>query len=174
MPSSIHDLFHEEQRFTQKWLWIIIGGSALPVSLFLIYMVYARTVLNEPVGDPNQSDALLFLLVTVFFLLDFLIILAFRHVRLETVVTRENLSVQFTWLGKEKVPIADIASATVREYHPIREYGGWGLRMGPSGKAYNVRGNMGVQITRKNGKTFLIGSQRAEELGAVLGRLLEE
>jgi len=34
--------------------------------------------------------------------------------------------------------------------------------------AYNVSGNEGVQVTLRNGKSFLLGSLRATELGQAL------
>jgi len=60
----------------------------------------------------------------------------------------------------------EIESLEARTYRPIREYGGWGIRFGAGGKAYNVSGNRGLQLTFRGGRTkhVLIGSQRAEEL----------
>lgn len=62
----------------------------------------------------------------------------------------------------------EIASAEVRTYRPIREYGGWGLRYGPGGWAYNARGDRGVQLVLRDGRRVLIGSGRAEELLAAI------
>jgi hypothetical protein len=39
------------------------------------------------------------------------------------------------------------------------EYGGWGIKYGKMGKAYNVSGNRGVQLEFTDGKRLLIGSQ---------------
>ena len=59
-----------------------------------------------------------------------------------------------------------IESAEARTYRPIMDYGGWGIRFGVRGKAYNVRGNRGLQLILGEGRSeqILIGSQRAEEL----------
>ena len=57
----------------------------------------------------------------------------------------------------------DIDQIHVRKYSPILEYGGWGMRYGRNGKAFNVRGNYGIQIVKKNGKKVLIGTQRPED-----------
>ncbi len=46
----------------------------------------------------------------------------------------------------------------------MKEYGGWGIRYGMKGMAYNVSGNRGVQLEFETGKRLLIGSQRPEEL----------
>ena len=56
-----------------------------------------------------------------------------------------------------------------RQYKPIREYGGWGIRYGRGGKAYNVSGNKAVQLVLKNGKRLLIGSQRPDKLVEAIG-----
>jgi hypothetical protein len=50
-----------------------------------------------------------------------------------------------------------------KQYGPLREFGGWGIRWVPGKIAYNVRGNRGVWIERTNGRAVLIGSQHAEE-----------
>ena len=47
----------------------------------------------------------------------------------------------------------------VRTYSPVIEYGGWGMRYGRNGTAFNVRGNVGIQIVKKDGKRILIGTQ---------------
>jgi hypothetical protein len=54
----------------------------------------------------------------------------------------------FSWEEIEKI--------SVREYSPLFEYGGWGIRRGKSGRAYNVKGNIGLQLVLKNGKKILL------------------
>jgi hypothetical protein len=63
---------------------------------------------------------------------------------------------------------SEIRSCEARRYRPILEYGGWGIRWGRSGKAYNVHGNRGVQLVFQDGKRLLIGSQRADQLAAAI------
>jgi hypothetical protein len=59
----------------------------------------------------------------------------------------------------------DVLTIEVRKYKPIREYGGWGYRFSfKNGKAYNISGNMGLQIVLKNGDKILIGTQKPDEL----------
>ena len=68
----------------------------------------------------------------------------------------------------------DLSGCYAREYKPIREYGGWGIRCSlKKGRAYNVSGNKGVQLVLKNGKQLLIGSQRADELEEAIRSIRE-
>ena len=53
------------------------------------------------------------------------------------------------------------------------EYGGWGLRGGfflnkGKGTAYNVSGNIGIQLEFVNGKKILIGTHKRDEVDRVL------
>ncbi len=64
-----------------------------------------------------------------------------------------------------------VESCTVRRYSPLKEFGGWGIRIGMNGTAYNVKGNMGFQFQTHEGKRILIGTQRPEELTEVLEHL---
>jgi hypothetical protein len=87
---------------------------------------------------------------------------------LRVTVTPEAVRIHMAPFFKRTIARADIAGAEARTYSPIREYGGWGLRLGPRGWAYNVSGNRGVELTLASGKHVMIGSPRAEELEAAI------
>ncbi len=67
-------------------------------------------------------------------------------------------------------PFEEIVTHRAVTYRPIAEYGGWGLRRGRNGSAYNVSGNRGVLLTFRDGTTLLLGSRRADELDAAIDR----
>ena len=69
----------------------------------------------------------------------------------------------------------EVEKAYVRQYSPIGEYGGWGIRfgLGGKGKAYNVSGNIGLQLELKDGKKILFGTQRQEDIKQVLDQLVQ-
>jgi hypothetical protein len=71
------------------------------------------------------------------------------------------------------VDLREIRAARAVTYRPIRDYGGWGIRLGAKGWAYNVSGDRGVELEMTNGTLLLIGSQRPEDLAAAIesGRL---
>lgn len=73
-------------------------------------------------------------------------------------------------LSPERFPVTNIATHSVRTYDPVGEYGGWGMRSGAQGRAYNARGNEGVQLVFRDGSRMLLGSQRPDELDAALAQ----
>jgi hypothetical protein len=150
--------FREEQRF--PWVWAIPLFAAIP-----LYGLYQQTVLHRPFGNHPAPDSVLW--VTLGFILALGIWLT--RARLITEVREDVLSVRFflLWPGRE-IPWSEIARAEAVTYRPIRDYGGWGVRRGAAGMAYNVSGKRGVSIHLRNGENLLVGSQRAEELAQAI------
>ena len=156
--------FREVQRFRQKWLWPFL--AAVPLSLIGIfgYGMIQQLVLGRPWGDRPLSDTALAVIGPLMILLGIGLTLLFFKMKLLTEVREDGMHINFVPLARRTVLFANIISCEVRTYNPIREYGGWGARFGPAGKAYNVSGNRGVQLKLSNGERLLIGSQRPEEL----------
>jgi len=95
---------------------------------------------------------------------------ALLTLRLTTSVTNDVLSVRYGFLYKTRVPLSDIALAEAVEYAPVRDYGGWGIRGTRRRRALNARGTQGVLVTRNDGTTLLVGSQKPRELLEALAR----
>jgi hypothetical protein len=164
MPPKNELSFSEVQRFRQIWVVILVGFIAVLSWAFLIGLL-----LNP---DPSSVGIVIivFIIFGVFFPVWFLVM------KLEIRVGGLLLSYRMfpLHLSWREVSIGEIASAEAVTYHPILEYGGWGIRIGCRGWAYNVSGNRGVFIRKKTGKCFLLGSQRPEELAGTIQRAMEE
>ena len=89
---------------------------------------------------------------------------ALLSLRLTTTVTPQEISIRYGFLYRTRLPLSEIALAEAVEYAPIREYGGWGIRGSRRRRALNARGNQGVLLTRSDGTTLLVGSQKPREL----------
>jgi hypothetical protein len=89
-------------------------------------------------------------------------------VRLLTEVHPGRLIVGLYPFRRTSIDLADIESAEVRDYSALREFGGWGIRTGQSGKCYSAYGTQGVQLWLKGDRRILLGSQKADELAAAL------
>jgi hypothetical protein len=100
----------------------------------------------------------------------FLILVSVLTVRQTTTVGDGGVTVRFGVLYRTQILFSEMARAEAMSYHPVRDYGGWGIRGFGRRRALNTRGNQGVLITRLDGSTILIGSQEPRELLAALAR----
>jgi len=147
-------LFEEKQKFNQWWLWAIL----------LIF-----PLLSVIPFDDNGLNI-------YYVIIGISIPLIFYLFELRTFVTSEGLSFQFFpfHLKKHLVKIEDIEKCKAMEYSPLKEYGGWGIRYGFKGKAYNVSGNLGVKVHLKNGRNIMFGSQRHNEFAKALKKIKKQ
>lgn len=155
--------FTEVQRFRQWWLLIIMLIPALIFSWGIVQQIF----LHKPFGDKPMSDEGLIssLLIFIVFFIWF-----FAFLRLETAVDETGIQYDFKGfpLKKQLLKWEDIESARAVKYRPLLDYGGWGIRWGFHGKAYNVSGNMGIQIRTRAGANILIGTQDPEAFYSVV------
>jgi len=152
--------YSETQRFNQWWIWLAL---LLPIGIFL-WGILKQVVLKQPFGDNPSSDEGLI----AGGLIPLLLLLLFRRIRLDTTIDEEGIRVYFAPFSKKFFAWSEIENAWVREYKPLLEYGGWGIRFGAKGTAYNIAGNQGLQLELRNGRRFLIGTQDAAHLQRVL------
>ena len=170
MPNDQTDSFKEIQRFDQPWLWILLVTTMLVLVGVFGYGLFQQMVLGVPWGERPLSDTALLSAGMTSLLLFGGILMLFRSLRLITEVRPEGLSIRFQPLRRKLIPYRQIKSCQARTYRPLWEYGGWGIKYGPSGWAYNVKGERGVQLVLQDGKRILIGSQRADELERAIRR----
>lgn len=88
--------------------------------------------------------------------------------RMQTEVTADSVDISMFYLISESIPHGQIAEHQVLEYRPLREFGGWGLRYGPSGRAYSMSGSEGVRLVLDDGSQITLGSQNAEALASAI------
>ena len=106
----------------------------------------------------------------VLILVLFLILFSVLTLRQTTIVVSDAVTVRYGFLYRVRIPFSEIAHAEAVSYRPVRDYGGWGIRGLGRRRALNTRGNQGVLITRADGSTILVGSQKPRELLAALAR----
>ncbi len=144
--------FIEIQKIRQIWVIVLM----LFVNALAIYHF---------TFDSTAIVAIAPILIVV--LIDLLLV----FIQLKTNIGEKGVSYQlYPFHFKEKLFIWDeIAEVNIRKYSPIWEYGGWGYRYSfKNGKAYNISGNMGLQLVLKNGKKILIGTNKPQELATFL------
>jgi hypothetical protein len=150
--------FTEQQRFNQWWVWMLLFG----INAFFIFILVRHFTIYNTV-NPGLVAGLAINLVMTFLFYSF---------KLNTQINGEGISIRFFpfHFTFKKYSWNELTKVYVREYSPISEFGGWGLRYGFSdrGRAYNVSGNMGLQLILSNGDKILIGTNKSEELSKFL------
>jgi len=146
--------YREEQRFQALWLWLLLGTVALIPFVGLIRQLF----MGVPFGNNPLSDGGL-ILVTLLTLLPFLL---FSITRLRTSIDDQHIDVHYFPFVRKRFHWSDISDAEVMDYGFV---GGWGVRMFTRhGTVYNVAGSKGLKITLTNGKNYVIGTQKPDEL----------
>jgi len=157
-------LFRETQKFRQWWLWL----GLISLDGVFLFGLCRQLMYGEQFGDRPMNNTLLIISVVIVFLITYL----FLSMRLETVIKRNGIYVRYFpfHLTLKYYPWNMIKRSYVREYSALLEYGGWGLRVGISGKgmAYNVSGNKGLQLEFMDNSQLMIGTKKSEELVATL------
>jgi hypothetical protein len=166
--SDTEVIFREVQKFRQRSLWILLLITDLLALIFFGCGIFTQLIVGRAWGSRPMPDSALVIVGALIILLLSVITYAFYRMQLITEVRNDGLSIRFLPLTTQLIPFEHIKTCEARTYHPIREYGGWGIRYGRKGKAYNVSGNLGVQLELIPGKSLLIGSRRPEELAKAI------
>ena len=160
-------LYSERQRFRQWWLWILV----LPGPTFLLWAMVKQIGMDSLVGNNPVNDVGLIILgLGVGIGLPLFV----YTMGLDTEVRRDGLYIRFKPFHRDWVvfEFMRIKKAELNIYNPLRDYGGWGIRYGSKGKAYNVSGNRGVLLTLDDGNNVLIGSSSHEILYSLVNKKL--
>lgn len=160
--------FREVQRFRQPWLWGLLLLSAAAVLGVNGYGAFRQLVQGQPWGNRPMSDSAFLLSTLLPSLLIGGLLWLFWRLELVVEVRREGVLVHFRPLKRRWVPYAEIQRIEACRYHPIAQYGGWGIRRGRGGWAYNVSGNLGVRLHLPGDRHLLIGSRRPQELASAI------
>ena len=159
--------YSETQQFRQTWIWILLA--------FIIGLVWhlfiQQIIFGNPLGNNPAPDSVMWI-IWILFGIGMPI---FMHtMKLTVEVGSEGIMIRFFPLHSRYVSFDDLKTLEAVKYNPIRDYGGWGLRWGRKGTAYNVSGNRGVLLELENGKHVMIGSQSPEKLAKMIGEAMKK
>lgn len=159
-------LYREVQQFRQTWIWIL-----LTVIVGFVWHVFIQQIIfGNPFGNNPAPDAVLWI---IWILFGIGMPLFMHSMKLTVEVRTKGIMIRFFPLNSKFVPFEGIETYEARKYNPILDYGGWGMRWGREGTAYNVSGNRGVQLELNNGKHIMIGSQNPERLVEMIRKAMK-
>lgn len=161
-------VYKEIQRFSQWWLIILLA---------IVLVLILNGLIKEIRVSEEDKFKLTSIIVTGF--ITFCTYLLIFSMKLETRIDETGIAYQFFpfHLKPKLISWKGLTKSYVRKYSPIKEYGGWGFRglirikmfgIGNEGKAYNMKGNIGIQLVLKNGDEILIGTQEQNDVERVL------
>ena len=91
-------------------------------------------------------------------------------------MTRKNITVKLGIFNLRVLRInnAEITSAEIMQFSPIKDFGGYGIRFKRNMYAYFLSGNRGVKISLEHGMQYLIGTDHPEQMLAVIEAVIGE
>jgi hypothetical protein len=171
-------LFKEEQKFTNPVLWVFIAlvftMALAPETITLVKHLY----FEKPVDVETNRITSLVILIVLLIIMFIGVVILFKKIKLVLEVKTDGLYYSYPPFIRKSQSILkkEIDNILVRKYKPIREFSGWGIKYGwaGAGRAYTIRGNVGLQVYLKNGKKVLFGTQRGDALLRAAKKMMKE
>lgn len=123
-----------------------------------LYAAIQQLLFKTPVGSNPAPNYI----VVLAFVTTFSILVLFRIMYLQIIVETKSLTIIFYPFVKKPIPVQDIHHLEMVKHNSFTEYGGWGIRYGSKGWAYNVGGNLGVKI-HLNNESILVGIKNEKQ-----------
>jgi hypothetical protein len=160
--------FHEEQRFKQWWIWLLILGMAA----FAWWGFIQQIILGQPYGSNPGPDWMIWLVLV---LVGIGFPALFATMRLIVTVGEDQITIRYKPFTTRRIGFEEIESCEARTYKPIKEYAGWGIKgWSVERMSYSVSGKEGVELSLRDGKRVMIGSQKTGQLAEAIGAGLSE
>lgn len=142
---STDEVYHE--RITMKAFIFAFLIAAIVMSTTIFFVPDVRSV----------SFGMIIVLII-------LIIVGYFFRALDVKCDNKHLSFHFGPFGKD-VPIKQIKNIEVTNVRPLKDFMGWGHRIGPDGSiGYIAAGNKGVKIDLKNSKAYVLTVRHPKRL----------
>ena len=163
--------FKEEQYFSNLWFWVFL---IVVFTIFLtptIVPLYSQLVLETPSGENPKSTESLLIIFGILIVVYVGAIVLFKTMKLVVELRRDGVFYRYPpfVIKEQQILKQEIDHFEIRKYNPIKEYSG----RGKSGRAYTVKGKMGLQLYLNDGKKVLFGSQRTESLKRAMIRMMQ-
>lgn len=159
-------LFKEEQYFKHSK----IGKIALA----FVGVIFSIILIGLMVSKP-ESNKKLILAIAVCFASAIPFVLIFLLVKLKVRIDDRDIRYKYApfVINEKTIKWTEVAEFRVREYSPLKEFGGWGYRRNIFTKktCLNISGKIGLELKLKNGRTLMIGTQKRSELESFISKL---
>jgi len=158
-------MFKEVQWNKIKWVWAVVIG----IGTLMWYAFYVQIIGGKEFGSNPAPDSVLMVFTFIFGIIFPIFILTFHQI---TEVRDSGVYIRMSPFPGRFIPLSQIKSYKRRTYNAIAEYGGWGIRFGFNGRAYNLSGNQGIQLSLESNSNVLIGTGRPEDFNVALNKAM--
>ena len=155
---------YREQTWAPPLLWVIVWGSCA-VAWFSITAAFAPELFGGRVPESQPPTTTVYRGTTVA-LIAFPTVFTWLFARLDVEVWSENVVLLF-WparLIRRHVRLEDVIEVEPVTYRPIRDFGGWGVRVRGRKSCWNMRGNRAVRLVLQDGREVYVGSRHPQRL----------
>lgn len=159
--------FYEHQFQSQCWAWILMIAIN---AIFIVGFVW-QVLLGNTFGNNPMSDAGLIITTALIFAFSAFLLSS----NLNTYINNDGVYVRyFPFHRKSKFwSWNDVQAASIINYRPITQFGGWGIRTNFKTKAYTVSGTCGLLLILKDGRKILIGTKQPDEIETIIKKRLQ-
>ncbi len=133
--------------------FLVILFALLPANAFLIFQVIRHFNLKNTIILGIMIFATILCVI-------------FSFTRLEIEVSEKEIKCRlYPFYFSNQIISKEEIVGIEKVIYESKNWGGWGVRTNSRGdKAYTMYGNKGVQVTLKNGKIILLGTQKPNQL----------
>lgn len=154
-------VFREIQRTPERWRRLGVASGLLGAA-GVLWAIVADRGCCRTVSHVSLPVALVVVLGVAW-------LAAFA--RLEVAVTTTSVEVRWVPFARRSIAFERILRAEAVTYRPVRQFGGWGIRIGAKGaRAYSMSGDRAVALTLDDGTQIYLGSLEPEVLAAAIDR----
>lgn len=176
MDTYTYPLFTEKQYIRSHWqAWLIVFVAIFFVG-YATYKAYFDII--------NFNNYMFYILFIIdIFTLFFLCLFLYKGALVTHIYADGIYYTFFPVINKtRKIPMQSIVDFEVKECMYIKDFGGWGLRIGNvsigahfgSHKCvYHVYGRDGLKIKLRNTKTIIFGTHQPEKLRNAMGEMMK-
>jgi hypothetical protein len=149
--------FNMQEYFETQYIRKTIMGIFVIAIMLVISTVVAVSLFFESTDIVSKIFVVIVLAASFIF---------FYVMKLEYKITEQNIEYKYFPFHRKwkSIDRSEVANISFVKYSALKEYGGWGIKYGRKGIAYNVSGNYGIFVELKSGKTMMLGTVKYKEL----------
>lgn len=161
-----NDIRYEETHTLPRWTWIICAVFVI----FFWGIVYVQLGLSKPVGSKPMSNVGVVVFACIFgLILPLLLVL----IRIRIQVGKDTLIIRIIPFYRKTFELQRIQLLTIEEVNPLKQFGGWGIRLNGEAVGYIFNGTGAIKLKLIDGSTYVISSNNPVDFHRVLKDTIE-